>query len=262
MKKNGSKSVSVHYKISYSVLYYTNNFIFISMDIVSVKKGEDMTYVSVLRIVAIYWVVLVQHNFAPFSSAWGWIAQGEYFDAFKPIFSYTKYITSITMPLCFFISGFVMDKTNALNRKKVSEFFLNKTCRIILPCYVWGTVFLLIYNRGVISLEFLLGYQHMWFLFHLYIIFLMYLLPLRHASNRRVIMITALTISFYLLSFTIHSNTLHHLLQNAIYFILGVSVSRYSYKLDLVKKWQAYIVICLAVLFYDNLYQWGGGTQL
>ena len=31
------------------------------------------------RILAIYWVVLIQHNFAPYHPDWAWVGNGQYF---------------------------------------------------------------------------------------------------------------------------------------------------------------------------------------
>ena len=31
------------------------------------------------RIFAIYWVVLIQHNFAPYHPDWAWVGNGQYF---------------------------------------------------------------------------------------------------------------------------------------------------------------------------------------
>ena len=37
------------------------------------NKKNHLDYLSFARVFAIYWVVLIQHNFAPFHPDWGWV---------------------------------------------------------------------------------------------------------------------------------------------------------------------------------------------
>lgn len=212
---------------------------------------SDTTYLSVLRILAIYWVVLIQHNFAPFSSAWKWVGEGKYIYMFAPLFDYTKFITVLTMPLCFFISGYIMDYTGSVNKKSFKDFIWGKLYRILFPCYLFGAFFMVICNAGTFSFKFLLGFQHMWYLFYLFIFFVIFAQPLRKASNVRVIIILMAVLSMYYTSNFIPSNTLHGLLYESIYFILGVSASRFSYLLEYVKSRSAFFIIFVLAFIYQ-----------
>lgn len=75
------------------------------------------------RILAIYWVVLIQHNFAPYHPDWAWVGNGQHF-IFDRVLDFTSYITLLTMPLCFFISGFILHKTGGLYKESNFLFFV------------------------------------------------------------------------------------------------------------------------------------------
>ena len=91
------------------------------------------------RILAIYWVVLIQHNFAPYHPDWAWVGNGQYF-IFDRVLDFTSYITLLTMPLCFFISGFILHKTGGLYKESNFLFFcINKVKRLYVPCVLFGS---------------------------------------------------------------------------------------------------------------------------
>ena len=92
------------------------------------------------RIFAIYWVVLIQHNFAPYHPDWAWVGNGQYF-IFDKVLDFTSYISLLTMPLCFFISGFILHKTGGLYRDNNFSFFcINKVKRLYVPCVLFSRV--------------------------------------------------------------------------------------------------------------------------
>ena len=131
------------------------------------------------RIFAIYWVVLIQHNFAPYHPDWAWIGNGQYF-IFDRVLDFTSYITLLTMPLCFFISGFILHKTGGLYREGNFLFFcINKIKRLYVPCVLFGSIFELIYN-GKISWQCLIGFKHLWFISYLFLYFIVSYFLLRN----------------------------------------------------------------------------------
>lgn len=76
------------------------------------------------RILAIYWVVLIQHNFAPYHPDWAWVGNGQYF-IFDRVLDFTSYITLLTMPLCFLYQVLFCIR-RVVYIKKVISYFLYK----------------------------------------------------------------------------------------------------------------------------------------
>lgn len=133
------------------------------------------------RILAIYWVVLIQHNFAPYHPDWAWVGNGQYF-IFDRVLDFTSYITLLTMPLCFFISGFILHKTGGLYKESNFLFFcINKVKRLYVPCVLFGSIFELIYN-GKISWQCLIGFKHLWFISYLFLYFIVSYFLLRNMT--------------------------------------------------------------------------------
>lgn len=99
-----------------------------------------LTDLSLARIFAIYWVVLVQHNFEIFRI--GWVAQlsGDIcIWPYKNFTEITQYITMITMPICFFISGYILQNSQALIKQKAIEFIQKKNQTFTHPMlYIRG----------------------------------------------------------------------------------------------------------------------------
>lgn len=135
-------------------------------------QNNATIYLSLIRIFCIYWVVLVQHNMTPFLPVWNFLpaVNNESLLLFVPKFSsVVKYISLLTMPLCFFVSGMVLSITNGLNRN-ACEFALNKVKRILLPCILFGIAFQVLREKSV-NVSAFTGYFHLWFLWYLFIFF-------------------------------------------------------------------------------------------
>lgn len=122
---------------------------------------------SVLRIVAIYWVVLWQHNFAPFSKAWGWVCNGMYGDVWGTMPMFCNAITHLTMPACFFISGAVFTITKSYEAQPIT-FVRKKIIRLLVPCLLFGSLFQLVMEHNITLIGQMGGYKHMWFLWNLF----------------------------------------------------------------------------------------------
>ena len=86
------------------------------------SNKKHLTELSLAIIFAIYWVVLIQHNFAPYHESWGWVGHGEYY-SWVGLGFVTKYITIATMPLCFFISGYILNYRETLEKCEINKYF-------------------------------------------------------------------------------------------------------------------------------------------
>ena len=144
---------------------------------------EDTTYLSLIRIAAIYWVVLIGHNLAPFMPTWNLVpgADLSMFDRVTPL---TAFLSTITMPLCFFVSGYVLKISGGL-RRSFGNFMKSKIQRIAVPCVVFGVLLQLIMEHRVTAAGFL-GYRHLWFLRHLFLFFVAAKLLITERTERFV----------------------------------------------------------------------------
>lgn len=91
------------------------------------RKWKNKKYradMALGRILAIYWVVLIQHNFAPYHPDWAWVGNGQYF-IFDRVLDFTSYITLLTMPLCFLYQVLFCIR-RVVYIKKVISYFLYK----------------------------------------------------------------------------------------------------------------------------------------
>ncbi len=130
---------------------------------------EDTTYLSLIRIAAIYWVVLIAHNLAPFRPVWWNPVSGADLSMFDCVTPLTAYLSTMTMPLCFFVSGYVLKFSGGL-RRSFGNFMKSKIQRIAVPCVVFGVLLQLLMEHRVTAAGFL-GYRHLWFLRHLFLFF-------------------------------------------------------------------------------------------
>lgn len=158
---------------------------------------NNTQFLNYARIFAIYWVVLIQHNFAPFSQAWSWIGNGENFP-FQSITVYTHYITIISMPLCFFISGYIY-RLSPPNRLTIKTFTQKKINRLLIPCLVFSILFELL-QTGHITVRSMVGYQHLWFIWHLFMMFLISCTLLQHSKNSSIISLIIVLLAFKYIS--------------------------------------------------------------
>ncbi|MBV4178459.1 acyltransferase family protein [Segatella copri] len=134
------------------------------------NKKNHLDYLSFARVFAIYWVVLIQHNFAPFHPDWGWVDCSGYPSYFDQLSPFTQLITLLSMPLCFFISGFVTHYSGQLTKRSEWKQYIWKKCqRLLFPCWVFGVLCELA-MYGKVSFDALFGIHHLWFVFYLFII--------------------------------------------------------------------------------------------
>lgn len=130
---------------------------------------EDTAYLSLIRTAAIYWVVLVTHNLAPFRPVWWNPVPGADLSMFDCVTPLTAFLSAMTMPLCFFVSGYVLKISGGL-RRSFGTFMKSKIRRLAVPCVVFGVLLQLIMEHRVTAAGFL-GYRHLWFLRHLFLFF-------------------------------------------------------------------------------------------
>lgn len=202
-------------------------------------QNKYLNYLSSARLFAIYWVVLIQHNFAPFHPSWGWIGDGE-IDVYIPLKYLFRFVTYITMPLCFFVSGFLAHNTNSLvNRKKWKDYFWKRIVRLLFPCWIFGVICqLLMY--GKVSVDAFTGIHHLWFIYFLFIISSLAWFTMRKNNYKYVGLSFLFAFILIVLSKIYCNYKLYELGIYFIWFILGYIISLYR---DYIRAYICYIPI-------------------
>lgn len=205
---------------------------------------------SILRIIAIYWVVLWQHNFAPFSKAWGWVCGGVYSNTFGNVPLICNAMTHLTMPACFFVSGAVFSLTKSSGRKPL-DFFEKKTMRILIPCLLFGCLFQIIMEHQITLRDQMGGYKHMWFLWNLFC-FMITTYAVMHRTK-------IYGLFFLYAAYTICVKCLWYQIPEILkwydyyhYFLLGVGIYYFSVKRQII-RYSLIIIMGIGIITVELL---------
>ena len=196
------------------------------------KMKQKIQYLNDARTLAILWVVLIQHNFAPYGSHFGWVPNGSY-ELFSSDFLFiTGYFTCISMPICFFIAGVVAClSTNAVNdsngKFSLYQMFKKKTKRLLLPAIIFGIIFQFLIEHAI-SYKAFIGYMHFWFVIDLFFISLIFLITNDKIGVKLHIIITLV---FVILS-SLVSNRLFNFSSGYFYYFWGWLITIYRGKLN------------------------------
>ncbi|WP_282133257.1 acyltransferase family protein [Cellulophaga baltica] len=139
------------------------------------KKNIDNF--NILRCIGISLVVL-RHTLVPFVSD-AWPLETIYnHNQYLVIFG--KYVSSFSMPLFVFISGFIFSYLRInLNKYKTTKIFIQKKIkRLIVPFVILAPIYILVFYKVESISDFLFYLQyspgHFWFLIMLFIIFIIF----------------------------------------------------------------------------------------
>lgn len=131
---------------------------------------------NILRAFAILLVVL-RHCFAPFMGIWPVSSFYEYSFATDVI---GKYISTISMPLFVFISGFLYSYLRN-NLKKYPTFKIllkKKTARLLRPYFILAPIYIYFFVDYTSNIDFLnhlwKGAGHLWFLLMIFTVFMLF----------------------------------------------------------------------------------------
>lgn len=131
-------------------------------------KSQKLQNIVLLRSFAIVAVVMY-HCFCPWLYAWNWMES-----SCRPIYSFIfEGIMVGRMPLFVCVSGYLFSYLyNEKGKYKTfTGFLMNKTKRLLLPCFLFTIVISLTFNSNVFE-AFLYGGGHLWFLKMLYLCFI------------------------------------------------------------------------------------------
>lgn len=214
---------------------------------------------DILRAVGITLVVL-RHSFSPYRRSWDVSKYYEY----SPIADYLgSYISTISMPLFVFISGyiyyFLRYKLGKYSNYKI--LFNKKSRRLIVPYLILAPIyiyFFLDYNSlGSYLAHLWTGSGHLWFLLMMYIMFLIYY-KFESYLNKQIFVGILIGVFLYMFSIVLNYFNLQPLGRVSkffIFFLLGNYTSRYSTKvIKYLKGKVLYIFILHLVLFSIYFY--------
>ncbi|SKB46359.1 acyltransferase [Maribacter arcticus] len=140
------------------------------------ETAIEIDDLNLLRAIAILLVVL-RHCFAPFMSSWPVSTFYEY-NIYADITG--KYISTISMPLFVFISGFLFSYLRN-NLKKYPTYTIllsKKTARLLRPYFVLAPLYIVVFIDINTTFDFLkqfwMGAGHLWFLLMIFTIFMLF----------------------------------------------------------------------------------------
>jgi len=181
------------------------------------NSTKDTFFLSLARVFSILWVILIQHNFAPYSSDWGWVIGGSY-DLFNASFRrFTSVFTPLSMPIVFCVAGFLF-KYKHEEEGEFLPFIMKKIRRLLIPCYVLGVLFALLKDHSL-SIKVLYGYAHLWFIFDLFVIFFITKFVYCFFPNISVVIHCLIIICGMIVS--VIMNTGYGLVSSYLFFTLG-----------------------------------------
>jgi fucose 4-O-acetylase-like acetyltransferase len=192
---------------------------------------------NILRVFGISLVVL-RHAFAPFTDSWNLSVLYEYNMVADFI---GKYISTLSMPLFVFISGYTFSfLRNYLNKYHTYSILLEKkTRRLFLPYIVFALLYIYFFKEYSNVSEFLLplweGSGHLWFLLMIFILFIIFY-PLESFFKKNITAGLVIAILCYFLVLPVHYlnlNPLAHVFKYFIFFYIGYL---FRFKNDLILK--------------------------
>lgn len=216
---------------------------------------KDLSHMNLLRAVGITLVVL-RHSFAPFRGSW---EVSEYYDYNIIADCIGRYISTISMPLFVFISGYIYYFLRS-NYGKYSDFktlFKKKSRRLIVPYLILAPIYIYFLLDFDSFLSFIYhlwkGAGHLWFLLMMFTMFLLYYKFENYLNNHYVLSIL-LGIFLYALVLPlnyVHLNPLGLVCKYFIFFQLGNLFNKYSENL------LNYLKGKVLVMFFTHLILFG-----
>lgn len=133
----------------------------------SFNSQSDYNTISIIRTLAVIYVVLIQHSLGPYGNSWNFIENtpNNILIVYGII---TTIFNKISMPLLIFISGYLYQSLYKEKNKykNYTKLIFTKIKRLIIPTYFFGIIFLFTltpYNEKPLH-NITNGYAHLWYL--------------------------------------------------------------------------------------------------
>jgi len=188
-------------------------------------NAKTLDHMNLLRVFGIS-IVVLRHTFAPFTNSW---SISEYYEYDMIADFIGRYISTLSMPLFVFISGYIYSYLrNSLKKYKTYKILTHKKTRRLLVPYLF---FALIYDYFFLEFDSVstylshlwFGSGHLWFLLMMFIMFLLFY-PFENYFRKNIIHGFIIAIGLYLTVLPMHylnMNPIAHVFKYFVYFYLG-----------------------------------------
>ena len=221
------------------------------------SNSPQLINIVILRSFAIIAVVLY-HCFCPWLFAWNWTEC-----QMRPFYSYFLECVLVgRMPLFICVSGYLF--SYLLNERskyqEFSNFLLNKTKRLLLPCVLFSFIMSITFKSNPLYDLFYTPY-HLWFLKMLFLCFLLTWILGKYVKGKYQIIFLVLSLGFMILP-NIKFFSLGQFFKYYFFFYEGFLFCKYRKKISpyidsktaLLVHLSVYTIMCLIVayLYYMN----------
>lgn len=221
-------------------------------------NAKTLDHMNLLRVFGIS-IVVLRHTFAPFTNSW---RISEFYD-YNILADFTgRYISTLSMPLFVFISGYIYCYLrNSLNKYSTYRILTHKKTRRLLVPYLF---FALIYNYFFLVYDSLQSYLshlwfgsgHLWFLLMMFIMFLLFY-PFERFFKRNIVKGVVIAIGLYLMVLPMHYlnlNPIAHVFKYFIYFYLGYLFYSHSTKVLGFLKGKSLLLFLIHLLLFTGYF--------
>ena len=215
---------------------------------------KTLDHMNLLRVFGIS-IVVLRHTFAPFTNSW---KISEFYD-YNIIADFIgRYISTLSMPLFVFISGYIYSYLrNSLKKYGTYKVLTHKKIRRLLIPYLF---FALIYNYFFLEFDSLktylihlwFGSGHLWFLLMMFILFLLFY-PFEKYFKNNIRNGFIIAIVLYMLVLPMHYlnlNPIAHVFKYFVYFYMGYLFSINSLKVLTFLKDKSIILFVIHLLIF------------
>lgn len=136
----------------------------------------NLNSLNIVRSIAIILVVL-RHSFSPYLNAW---EISKYYNTNRVVQIIGEYISTFSMPLFVFISGFIYAYLR-LYKKKYSTYKIlitKKIRRLLIPYFFFGIIYIAVFMKYDSFISFVeplwFGCGHLWFILMMFLIFILF----------------------------------------------------------------------------------------
>ena len=221
-------------------------------------SAKTLNHMNLLRVFGIS-IVVLRHTFAPFTNSW---KISEFYD-YNIIADFIgRYISTLSMPLFVFISGYIYSYLrNSLKKYGTYKIVVYKKAKRLLVPYLF---FALIYNYFFLEFDSIQSYLshlwfgsgHLWFLLMMFIMFLLFY-PFEKYFKNNIVYGLVIAVGLYLLVLPMHYlnlNPIAHVFKYFIYFYLGYLFYSHSLKVLDFLKGKSFILFVIHFLLFTGYF--------
>ncbi|MCP4971732.1 MAG: acyltransferase [Arcobacter sp.] len=221
-------------------------------------NAKKLDHMNLLRVFGIS-IVVLRHTFAPFTNSW---KISEFYDYSIIADFIGRYISTLSMPLFVFISGYIYSYLrNSIKKYGTYKILITKKIRRLLIPYLF---FALLYNYFFMEFDSLktylihlwIGSGHLWFILMMFIMFLLFY-PFEKYFKNNIVKGIIIAVVLYILVLPMHYlnlNPVAHVFKYFVYFYLGYLFSLHSQKVLTFLKDKSVILFIAHFLIFTGYF--------